>query len=538
MLLSRFWYVFLGLFAGALVFLLFLAQSVHNRAVGRSLQEGLVGDSQVVSWYLKNDARERASQLIKFAVNNDLGRGLAEASRAEGDVPEKARKAVKDALTKVSSGIAKSENFDAMFAVDQSGRVIAQIGYDQALGVSDFELGGYSVVADALHGYIRDDTLLLDRPYRVVARPVEYDLGQLPAGAVVGARVLDERFARELSERTGAAVAFFVRGDRIAAAVTDDFDKLLLDQVSGQLTTLKDEQFSKTGLSAVQLLRGTPLGVVYSRIPGETWQLDVGYVVARQANEMSSVVSFFKQADDKDKQSVPLSLVLLIALAAMGVGLGFSFLEHTLPLKIFGQEAQRLAKGEIQQLQISRFRSALRRIASDLNDGIEHAVAQGGGSRRAADLKQVIGDIPDQPQMSAFSLPVSSAPEASTEPPASIQMPPDSSFGTPAPPSVGGRPPPPPRHRNNNADATLQTPQAPPEPDGDEEPEWYSVFAEFVRTKQSCGEPTDGVTFEKFKQTLRKNRDALTQRHGVSRVKFSVYVKEGRAALKASPIRE
>jgi hypothetical protein len=235
---------------------------------------------------------------------------------------------------------------------------------------------------------------------------------------------------------------------------------------------------------------------------------------------------------------VPLSLVLLIALAAMGVGLGFSFIEHTLPLKTFGQEAHRLAKGEIGQLQISRFRSALRRIASDLNDGIEHAVAQGGGSRRAADLKQVIGEIPDQPQMSAFSLPVSSAPDASTEPPPSIQMPPDSSVGTPAPPSVGGRPPPPPRHRNNNADATLQTPQAPPEPDGDEEPDWYGVFAEFVRTKQSCGEPTDGVTFEKFKQTLRKNRDALTQRHGVSRVKFSVYVKEGRAALKANPIRE
>ena len=108
MLLSRFWYVFAGLLVGVLLFLLFLSQSVYNRTVGRSLQEGLVGDSQVVSWYLKNDARERASQLIKFAINGDLGRGLAESSRAEGGIPEKTRETVKAALTKITANIAKT----------------------------------------------------------------------------------------------------------------------------------------------------------------------------------------------------------------------------------------------------------------------------------------------------------------------------------------------------------------------------------------------------------------------------------------------
>jgi hypothetical protein len=38
--------------------------------------------------------------------------------------------------------------------------------------------------------------------------------------------------------------------------------------------------------------------------------------------------------------------------------------------------------------------------------------------------------------------------------------------------------------------------------------------------------------------TLKKNRDALMSRHGVKRVKFSVYVKEGKASLKATPVRE
>ena len=68
--------------------------------------------------------------------------------------------------------------------------------------------------------------------------------------------------------------------------------------------------------------------------------------------------------------------------------------------------------------------------------------------------------------------------------------------------------------------------------------EWPQVYEEFIRTKRECGEPTDGLTFEKFQQTLKKNRDALMQRHGCKRVKFSVYVKEGRASLKATPVRE
>ena len=63
-------------------------------------------------------------------------------------------------------------------------------------------------------------------------------------------------------------------------------------------------------------------------------------------------------------------------------------------------------------------------------------------------------------------------------------------------------------------------------------------YDDFIRKKRECGEPTEGLTFEKFAQTLRKNRDALMQRHGCKRVRFAVYVKEGRASLKATPIKD
>jgi hypothetical protein len=71
-----------------------------------------------------------------------------------------------------------------------------------------------------------------------------------------------------------------------------------------------------------------------------------------------------------------------------------------------------------------------------------------------------------------------------------------------------------------------------------EEEEWHQVFQEFVATKQRCGETIEGFTYEKFEQTLRKNREALVKRHAARHVKFTVYVRDGKAALKANPIKE
>jgi hypothetical protein len=67
---------------------------------------------------------------------------------------------------------------------------------------------------------------------------------------------------------------------------------------------------------------------------------------------------------------------------------------------------------------------------------------------------------------------------------------------------------------------------------------WHAVFEDFVRIKRDCGEAVEGFTFERFTATLRKNRDALMRQHGVHRVHFSAYMKEGRAALKAKPVRD
>lgn len=542
MLLSRFWYVLLALLLGAATFVLFMATSIYNRSGARNMGEGLSADSQVVSWYLKDDARQRSAELINFALNPDIAKYLAKSSADEHRVPSSARAKVLAALKAVNAKIPKSEGFDAVFAVDQEGRVVAHLGYDQANGIEDFELGGYPVVADALHGFIRDDTLVLDRLYRVVARPVEYDLGQAPAGAIIGARIIDDRFARDLSERTGAAIAFYANDERVASGAPDTFDKSQLDQIVSDLPNLKkDKDYQVKGRSNVRVIGGA-LGVVYARLPGEAWKLGAGYAVGRLPYHVSGPLGFFSKADDADKKHGDIWLVLLIVILAAGAGIGFSLLEHTMPFVVFSKEVTRLAKGETDQLVPSKFRGVYRKIASDLNDGIERVAAKGGVPRRAADLKQVLGDIPEQPQMSAFSFPgdpVSSpGVDSASQSHPRMPMPPNPS--SPSNPMASAPRPPRPGSGTLASEASSSQRRAPPsrrDGDGDEE-QWRQVFDEFVATKQQCGESTDGFTYEKFEQTLRRNRDALIERHGAKQVKFSVYVKEGKAALKASPIKD
>src|SRR5205814_4697899 len=137
-------------------------------------------------------------------------------------IPNDSREKVRTALKKQFNAIPAELKFDAMFAVDQAGRVVGQVGFDQASGIDNFELGGYPVVADALHGWVRDDSWVLGgHIYRVVARPVEHDVTQMPAGASVGVRILDDTFARELSKRTGAAIGFDANGARVPSGAPD-----------------------------------------------------------------------------------------------------------------------------------------------------------------------------------------------------------------------------------------------------------------------------------------------------------------------------
>ena len=81
-------------------------------------------------------------------------------------------------------------------------------------------------------------------------------------------------------------------------------------------------------------------------------------------------------------------------------------------------------------------------------------------------------------------------------------------------------------------------PQPLPRAVAPDEVHFQDVFHEFLAVRERCGEGGDGLTFEKFAGKLRKNRDQLVVKYGCRTVRFQVYVKDGRAALKATPVRD
>ncbi len=72
---------------------------------------------------------------------------------------------------------------------------------------------------------------------------------------------------------------------------------------------------------------------------------------------------------------------------------------------------------------------------------------------------------------------------------------------------------------------------------GGDEAHFKETYQQFIATKQQCGEPVTGLTYDKFKETLKKNQEKIQQAHGTAKVRFTVYVKDGKAALKATPIK-
>ena len=69
-----------------------------------------------------------------------------------------------------------------------------------------------------------------------------------------------------------------------------------------------------------------------------------------------------------------------------------------------------------------------------------------------------------------------------------------------------------------------------------DEAHFYEIFERFLELRRETGEP-DNVSYDKFVAKLRRNREELMERHQARSVRFTVYLKDGRAAIKGSALR-
>ncbi len=613
MLLSRFWYAILAVLAGFAVYSVMLAVGQYNRVSVKGTNEALAGDSLVVRWAVQIDSRRRMDALMVLALDKSIQDSLV-AAIDKDKIPQKSREDSHKALATLQEKIPAQYKPDATFVVDRDGRVVAELGFPAADKFDDFELGGYSSVNDALHGWLRDDTWVWNgQIYRVAARPVEYDVAQPPVGAVIGLRLVDHKFVQDLVKDTHTNIAFYAQGVKVAGAGVQGFDESLLDQINAELPKLDaDATYKDKAHTEIRDLSPT-LGAVFAKLDGDGFELGAGFAVMRQRVTIQGGGTFLSNADETDRKNVSWPAIGGIVVAGLVFGLLLTFLEHERPLSKLRAQAIKLKKGEVDLLQLPQLSGGLRDIGNDINAGIERVAEKGGGApRKAADLEAIVGHA--EGGMSAFAFPLnepSSGPRSNpiSHPPASgprsapntaplplsppsgpnlanlgpnrplskpnfpataqpaphampnivaaplqqpetspttvMQMRPGDGPAIAPPPAIPSAPATMPHRRDEEEEQTMvaSVPQevlarASGEVTNADEVEWPTVYDDFVKTKKQCNEPTEGLTFDKFRQTLRKNRDALVTRHNCKRVKFTVYVKDGRASLKATPIKD
>jgi hypothetical protein len=96
----------------------------------------------------------------------------------------------------------------------------------------------------------------------------------------------------------------------------------------------------------------------------------------------------------------------------------------------------------------------------------------------------------------------------------------------PAPAAIA--PPPP---------ASPAAPAARSAPKDEEAAHFQQIFEEYLALRARCGESTTSVSPDKFFAKLQSNRDQLIAKYSCRTARFSVYVKDGKAAIKATPVR-
>jgi hypothetical protein len=75
-------------------------------------------------------------------------------------------------------------------------------------------------------------------------------------------------------------------------------------------------------------------------------------------------------------------------------------------------------------------------------------------------------------------------------------------------------------------------------PDAADQAHYKEVFEKFLQTRIECSEDTSDLTYDRFVTKLLKNRQQILEKHKARGVRFQVYVKDGKAALRALPVRD
>ena len=576
MVLSRFWYVFLAAAAAAAIGAALLGQAVINARSDDALADALARDRAMVDVMLRLEARSRLDRIAFITVDAKLGgllrqaQGVADEKKLRelgGQVKEVLRSQVSRMVEAGREGGA-NENAaelepDIAFALDGDGRIIAQLGplEQNPPGAS---LATFPLVKRALQGYLRDDVWVYDRRvYRMAARPVMS--GSEYAGAIVHGYRLDKGLSEKLAKNLGGATfTFFHESQLLGTSIPSGVQNA---PQAGELAPVvakaqRDPKFARGGSSEPVTLQSSGHAVI-APVQGTAAGAGVGYAIARPRKLITSPEQLFEQASQDEVKALPMPMLVGGAILLAAIGMLFVYLERDRHMKRMFKMLGEIASNQRDRLIVTEWRGKYRTLADRINQAIDKEVEKAGSSapssRKKANLDEILGPTPestgtpffgfasaDEPAPEPKPTPLAAAPSpprnVTPEPPArprapaaaaSAPLPPTPAAAPPRPPAAAPAPPPP---------VAKLAPAAPPAAAGDgnafdEDAHWHEVYDLYVATRRQCGEPVDNLSFDKFSITLRKTRDQVVEKHGAKSVRFAVHVKEGKAALKAQPVK-
>jgi len=585
---SKIWFFFVAVTGAIALTIALVLPRPPARAMVTEEHRRLTVACGVIGILLTDDARKRVDLTGAFARSEDIIKALDAASGADR-LDEGRMKTVRSTAETVMKGIKGDRQPDFAVLIEKRGRVVARVRLDDRL-FGDLA-SGRPVIDDALAGYLRDDLWEINGTmYFVSASPVVKGAAEYVGAVVLGHQVTNE-LAKKLITSLSVDVAFLVGENTTASSRTIALDQVALKggvgALSGQDISRDCQQNQPFPLRA----GSEELTGLVSRLPGEAGGKRAFYTVfIRRPVELGFLSTLGAVAqNDLSFGSFPWIFVGGGFLLVLGVGIALMLLESDRPLRRLAAESVRLAKGDIEKLAEDAHPGKFGSIARSVNIHLDKVSREAKAAKK--DLNQVLGPAPEG-SLGTIDLLAGALPAVRPGGPGPAALPPPSEFRfgesgaqrahpRPATPPPVAAPPPPQRNTPTSmpgvtppatpANARAATPPrpmpavAPPGPqsqgiaveeaEGDAEelledeavedapaerndPYFKQVFDQFVAMKKSCNESISGLTYDKFAQKLIRNRDELRSKTGCREVRFTVYAKDGKAALKATPVKE
>ncbi len=552
---SKIWFFLVAVAGAAALTIALMLPRPPERARLAEERQRVVTACDVVNILMATNARSRIDLAGTFARSEvDVPAVLAPATLADSISAEahQTARSIATQLIESTSG----DRPDFVILVDGRGRVVARNGIqDENYGDA---LSGYYLVDDALEGYLRDDLWVIDdKLYLVAGAPV---IGNRWAGAVVIGHEMDKEMAEKLVVQLGVHMVVYANGQPVATTNPVEIH----DEAVKNYAQLSGSEAPREGdcraNDPFEVVTGADVYTAQvARLPGEAGERGAFYAVFVDRPPGLGLTGTLGAVTKVDIEfgSFPWILLGVGLVFTLGLGIGLMILEVDRPLRRLSVDAAKLVSAGQERLDDGRHRSHFGSIARSVNNHIDKLKRESRSGAHESNPANALPPVgPGGPGAPGFTPPppsefkfTDSKKKKKGRPGTSPTLPDTPSNMQGGAPGLPGAPPPP-RHsgvphsspRLQSSITAIDDIFASGVHDsieiGPVDDSFRATFDEFVALKRKCGESTANLTYEKFSAKLRKSRDALMAKHDCKSVKFQVYVRDGKAALKAKPIVE